>query len=163
MKPNLLAYKNLPRFDDGRINYTNAKEALGLHVVVSFPCDEEVFLLLKRSDNVSSAKGAWLFCGGYVDDGLSYEEKALLELEEETGITKEQVKSIRVGQEISFQANILWHIMPVFVELKKTANPPVVTLDWEHTDYVWATYEKANEYLQLPGAKETLKQVREKR
>jgi hypothetical protein len=57
--------EKLPKFLDGRIDYTDAKEAAVLNCFVMH--DGEL-LLLKRSDKVSHYKGVWHVVAGFLDE-----------------------------------------------------------------------------------------------
>ena len=135
--------KILPHFDDGRINYTGAKEAPVINCFIKF---QNEILLLKRSEKVSSYQGKWNSIGGFIDEAVSLENKAITEAKEELGITEENIKSIQTGKRIDFydkDIDITWYIFPVLIELKAK---PEIKLDWEHTDFVWINPEDLNKY-----------------
>ena len=62
--PDLSEFQHLPKFEDGRINYTGCKRCPVLNCVVTY--NGEV-LLLKRSDKVANYKGYWNFVAGFLD------------------------------------------------------------------------------------------------
>lgn len=134
-------YRDLPHFPDGRIDYTNSEKA---PTVVSFlKCGGEI-LLLKRSDRVRTHKNVWSVVAGYLDELKPISEKALMEVEEETGISREEISSIQVGEEIRFEdEGKTWVSYPVLMELEEKPN---IELDWEHGDYKWVKIEDTGEY-----------------
>ncbi len=124
----------LPHFPDGRINYSNSNKA---PVITCFVKYKDEILLLKRSDKVSVYKGKWNTVAGYLDEPKPLAEKALEEVHEEVGITKDNVSAILLAEPYEFKDNEIqktWIIHPILIELK---NKPKIELDWEHTEYKW--------------------------
>ncbi|MDG6217994.1 MAG: hypothetical protein QCI00_00945, partial [Candidatus Thermoplasmatota archaeon] len=73
--------KQLPKFPDGRIDYTSSDVAPVITVFITF---ENTMLLLKRSSNVSTYKETWNTVAGYLDSpNQTIFEKILEELHEE--------------------------------------------------------------------------------
>lgn len=75
--------KGYPHFDDGRIDYTNARACPVLNCVVVY--GDEVLLTL-RSKEVIAYPEMWNGISGFIDVIKPLEEIALQELEEELGI-----------------------------------------------------------------------------
>lgn len=126
--------ERLPKFPDGRIDYSDSDRAPVLNCFVKF---EREILLLKRSDLVLAYKGAWNSVGGYLDDFCSVEEKAREELREEIGVGEELIRKISIGEAYEMTDDRIqktWIIFPVLAELNKK---PEIRLDWEHTEYRW--------------------------
>ena len=135
--------KELPHFPDGRIDYTNAKVAPVMTIFVKY---QDKILLLKRSNQVGSYKGKWNAVGGYIDEIKPIRDKILEEIQEELGINKDNVKSIKQGEIFEFtdkEIDRTWIDIPCLVELKKLPN---ITLDWEHTDYRWIDPKEITDY-----------------
>ena len=107
----------LPRFEDGRIDYSHSSIAVAVTCFVK--CGDEI-LLLKRSDRVGEGKGKWCAVTGYLDEFKSAREKALEELEEEVGISRGVIERVRVGRvfKLERRERVLF-IYPVLVELKE--------------------------------------------
>jgi len=57
--------KKLPKFEDGRINYSCSDEAPVITIFVRY---KDKILLLKRSDKVAAYKGKWNTIAGYLDE-----------------------------------------------------------------------------------------------
>jgi len=148
--------KGLPRFPDGRIDFSRSENAPVITVFVKY---SDRILLLKRSDKVGTYRGKWNTVAGYLDELVPLKSKVLEELKEELGIGEEIVKLIRLGEVYSFRdekVNKNWFVHPVMVELKEE---PEIELDWEHTEYKWVEIDRLNEYNTVPNLDKSLKNV----
>ena len=146
--------KDLPKFEDGRINYSDAKQAPVLTCFVKY--NEEI-LLLKRSDKVRTYQGMWTSVAGYLDELIPLEEKALEELKEELGIKKDLIKEIKLGKAYKFKDEKIdktWFIFPVLIELNKRPN---IQSDWEHTEYRWIDPKDLDGFNIVPNLDKSLK------
>ena len=155
--PNLEEFVHLPRFPDGRINYTGTKKAPVLNCVVQYG---EKVLLLKRSDKVANYKGIWNFVAGFIDEPRPIREKALEEVTEELGITEGDVSSTKTVEPYEIfdpTAQKTWIVYPALVVLNKQ---PKIKLDWEHSDYAWISPDELNKYQVVYKLEETLKHLR---
>jgi len=131
--------KELPHFEDGRIDYSKSDVA---PVIVVFLRHNLKILLLKRSKKVLTYKGKWNAVAGYLDDAQPIREKVLEELREEVGVGEDVIDSIHIGEPYTFADQDIgktWIIHPILVELK---GEPKITLDWEHTEYRWVDPEE---------------------
>lgn len=151
--------KTMPHFDDGRIDYHNARKAF---VITCFAKFNDEILLLKRSNKVWTYKGKWNVIAGYLDEIKPLSETALKELYEETNITKEKVKKISIAEPFEFhdeEIKTTFVAHPVLIELKEK---PEIKLDFEHTEARWVKKEEIKNYDAAPnlmeGAKRVLKQ-----
>ncbi|MFH1523004.1 MAG: NUDIX domain-containing protein [Patescibacteria group bacterium] len=146
----------LPKFPDGRIDYSNSDSAPVLMVFVKY---KDKVLLLRRSDKVRVYKGKWNGIGGYLDELKSVKEKVLEELTEETGINSEIVSVIKIADYYKYfdsSVNKTWYINSALVELKKE---PEIKLDWEHTEYKWVEQRDITNYDVVSGLDVSLKKV----
>jgi 8-oxo-dGTP pyrophosphatase MutT (NUDIX family) len=140
--------ERLPRFPDGRINYTHADTALVITVFLQY---EDKILLLKRSNKVGTYQGKWNTVTGYLDEPRPLIEKIKEELEEELGIKENIIKSYHLGKPFTFtdpRVQKTWIIHPAKVILK---NKPEITLDWEHTEYCWIYPQEMKNYGTVPN------------
>ena len=140
--------RRLPKFPDGRINYHQADTALVLTVFVQY---NNKILLLKRSDKVSTYKGKWNTVTGYLDEPRPLLEKIYVELREELGVTEDIIDSYHIGESFSFTDPTVqktWIVHPALVTLKRL---PKITLDWEHTEYVWIDPKDMTQYDTVPN------------
>jgi ADP-ribose pyrophosphatase YjhB (NUDIX family) len=152
----LRKFSKLPRFPDGRIDYSNSDKALVLTCFVKYG---NKILLLKRSEKVNSYRGKWSAVAGFIDEPKSIEEKLMEELKEEIGILKKNILKIRMGELFEVYDDSIkktWIILPVLAELKSR---PVIKLDWEHTDFKWITSNEMKNYDTDFKLEETLRKV----
>ena len=148
--------KTMPHFDDGRIDYHNAKKAF---VVTCFAKFNDEILLLKRSNKVWTYKGKWNVVAGYLDEIKPLRQKALEELNEETKIAKEKVKKISIAEPFEFrdkEIGITFVVHPVLVELREK---PEIKLDFEHTEARWVKKGDLSKYDAVPNLMEGAKRV----
>jgi len=137
----------LPKFPDGRIDYSKSDTA---PVITVFIKHRDSILLLKRSDKVRTYQGKWNTVAGYLDERRPIREKILEEIKEELGISEDNILSIYLGEPYEFtdeKANKTWIVHPVLVELK---NKPEIKLDWEHTEYKWIRPEELKDFDTVP-------------
>ena len=154
MKPDLAKYDHLPRFPDGRIDYSDSRSAIGVNCIVTY---KDELLLLKRSKEIGTAPEKWHVIAGYVDEEKPLRELALKELKEETGITEEHIKNMTAHAPITIHAVKEWTIYPFRVELKEK---PDIVLDWEHTEYAWVTRDELDNYDTLMNLRKLLKTLK---
>ena len=146
----------LPKFPDGRIDYTHSDEAAVVSVFVTVG-DE--LLLVRRSDAVRTHQGLWGAIGGYLDEPVPARQKILEELREELGIGEELVASCREAEPYAADEPEIgkrWVICPAKVEL---ATKPGIQLDWEHTDYAWVRPDDVTAYQTVPGFQESWRRL----
>jgi 8-oxo-dGTP pyrophosphatase MutT (NUDIX family) len=148
--------KTLPRFPDGRIDYSQSKKAPVITVFIFFKDD---LLLLKRSVHVKTYKGKWNSVAGYLDEIKPVKEKMLEEVYEETGIAPDTIESYHLGEPYTFTDDTngyTWIVHSAKVLLKQK---PTITLDWEHTEYTWIKPEYLKNYDTVPQLKKSLHQI----
>lgn len=144
--------EKLPKFSDGRIDYSSSGKAPVLTCFVKY---EDKILLLRRSDKVRTYRGLWNTVAGYLDELRPLKEKAQEELREELGITVDMIEKIKLGEPYEFSdknINKTWIIFPVLVELSRE---PVIILDWEHTEYQWIDSIDLKKFDIVPNLEET--------
>lgn len=124
----------LPKFPDGRINYSDSDAAA---VIIIFAKYKNEILLMKRSEKVREHRGKWDVVAGYIDEIKPIREKVLKEIKEETGMEEDNILSMHIGEgykSVEEKINKTWFVLPVLVELK---SKPEIKLDWEHTECKW--------------------------
>ncbi|MFP4117561.1 MAG: NUDIX domain-containing protein [Candidatus Woesearchaeota archaeon] len=146
--------RDLPLFADGRIDYSDAKVAPVVNVLVSY--GDEI-LLLKRSWEVSTNRNMWDCIGGYLDEVVEPEEKAFKELSEETGICRKDIDTYTVGDPFNIFTKspnkIRWIVFPVLVSLK---SKPKIILDSEHQKFRWIKRSRIRGFSQAKKIRDIL-------
>jgi 8-oxo-dGTP pyrophosphatase MutT (NUDIX family) len=148
--------KKLPKFPDGRINYSKSDECLVLTVFITY---NKKILLLKRSRNVGTYKNKWNTVTGYIDEKKPIFDKIIEELEEEIDINKKNIVYYTLFESFEFidkKINKKWIVYPSIVELKKK---PKIKLDWEHSEYKWINPRDILKYDIVPNLDLSLKKV----
>jgi len=129
------------------------------HVVTSFLTNEQRILLLRRSQKVGTHRGRWSAVSGYLEGEEEPQQRAVTEIQEELGLTKEQVKLVRAGQILRAfdqETDTVWVIHPFLFET--TSN--TVRLDWENTEYKWINPKELDSYQTVPRLREVYDRVR---
>lgn len=92
-------------------------------------------LLLRRSERVCHDKGRWHCVTGYLDQGASPEQQALVELHEETGLGVCALDSLeeRGVLDIPDAAGRMWRVHTFRVSTRQRR----LRLDSEHDAYRW--------------------------
>ncbi|MFB6158652.1 MAG: NUDIX domain-containing protein [Candidatus Nanohalobium sp.] len=127
------------------------KDSGEVAAAVVYNSELQKFLLVKRAEERERYPGHWEFPSGFIEEGESPEDAALRELEEETGLKGE---IIRTGERFPIQ------IPPVQVHpvLVKTEEDKIV-LSREHTDYEWAERNELDVLKTVPKLKQDLEKV----
>jgi 8-oxo-dGTP diphosphatase len=119
--------------------------------------DDEI-LLLRRSQQVGTYRGRWAGVSGYMEgsDPLS---QAYTEVEEETGLVRDDVQLLRAGEPLEVvdaEADRRWIVHPFLFEVREPAR---IRADWEHTETRWIQPEEVFQYETVPQLAETLMRV----
>lgn len=147
----------MPQFQaqKGQIDFTYARFAPVVNCVLKF---QDKILLVKRSPNLNFYPNCWNGISGFLDDDKNLEEKALMEIEEELGLKKENIIKIKTGE--IFEQNDpkyqkIWIVHPLLVEV----NTEEVQLDWEAKTYQWLKFDEINTLNLLPGFRLVLEKL----
>ena len=128
-------YGHLPRFSDGRINYTHSDSAPVVACLVEY---SKQVLIAKRSETVASHRNRWDVITGYIDDPSKSElEHAIAELEEELGINKEDIKEVKFGKRLTYSDPFANKKLMVFSVLIRVRSKPNIKLNHENIDFAW--------------------------
>jgi 8-oxo-dGTP diphosphatase len=119
--------------------------------------DDEI-LLLRRSQQVGTYRGRWAGVSGYIEetDPLT---QAYMEIEQETGLTREDVQLLRTGEPLEVvdaEAERRWIVHPFLFEVREPAR---VRTDWEHSETRWIRPKEISHYETVPQLAETLMRV----
>ncbi len=106
-----------------QIDFTKTRWAPVINCVLMY---ENRILLVQRSKSLNFYPNYWNGISGFLDDRKSLKQKAEKEIKEETGISKRDIKSIKLG-EIFLQGEKkykkTWIVHPILVKVKTTAIP----------------------------------------
>ena len=128
-------------------------------VVTSFLESDGEILLLRRSEQVGSYQGRWAGVSGYIEK--TDEEQALVELEEETGLSGEDLKLIKRGEPLPVEdekMGVRWVVHPYLFHIEDRNK---IKIDWEHKETRWIDPKDIVKYQTVPMLKETLERVYE--
>lgn len=129
-----------------------------IHVVTVFLEYDQKILLLRRSLRVRTMQSLWGGISGYVEnkDPLS---QAIKEIEEETGLSNEKVKLLRVGKPLeaveSGKSDVIWIVHPFLFH----SSTDLIRIDWEHDELRWINPTDIQRFKTVPKLKEALQNV----
>ncbi len=115
-------------------------------------------LLLRRSDRVRTYQRKWACVSGYLESGDDPEERAVTEIEEETGLSPSEVSLEKAAAPVAFtdeDAGVSWRVHPFLF----TAARRDIEIDWEHQDYRWVAPSDIGSYDTVPRLREVVKQL----
>ncbi|QGA80571.1 NUDIX domain-containing protein [Candidatus Nanohalobium constans] len=111
----------------------------------------EKFLLVKRAENRERFPNHWEFPSGFIKEGETVENAALRELEEETGLKGEIVRS---GESFPIEIPKV-HVHPVLVR----TDSEDIELSREHTNFRWVERSDLEVLKTVPKLKQDLENV----
>ncbi len=126
-------------------------------VVTCFLESDGQILILRRSQQVGSYRGRWAGVSGYVE--TTPDEQALVEMEEEAGLGREDVILVRKGELLPVEdekLGVRWLVHPYLFHLRDRDK---VRIDWEHKECKWIKPQEIVNYHTVPMLKETLARV----
>jgi len=112
----------------------------------------EGLLLLLQNSSEKSEPGRWGVPAGKLESFETLESGAQRELLEETGIAA-PVCFFKTLYMRKIDLDYSFHIFKVLLDLDKT---PIVSLSYEHQNYIWASKEDFKTLPLMVGAKEAL-------
>jgi mutator protein MutT len=117
---------------------TEGKVAIGL------VRKDEKYLIMRRPESNSSS-GKWMFPGGRIEDGEAAGEAVKREMDEETGLN---VNILRSGDSYIDEGELgYWRIYPFLLESGSRA----VQMNDEHDKYEWIESSQFEEKLDTSG------------
>jgi len=139
------AAKKYGRFEDGRVNYT---DALSAPIIMCTVKCGDLLLLVKRGYGLADAEGYWSAVTGFIDENISVAEITQKELKEELKLSI-STNEIKVGASYTLkneEGKNSYIVFPCLVELN---TKPDIELDEEHTEYAWITRKQLDNYMTL--------------
>jgi len=129
------------------------------HSVTSFLESEDEILILQRSQHVSTSRGKWGGVSGNVEAGSTADEQALVEIEEETGLSRGDVALVRKGEPLQMydeRFDLMKVIHPYLFHIEDRSK---ISINWEHTQVRWVKPDDMGNYDTMHRLKETLSRV----
>ena len=126
-------------------------------VVTCFLESENKILILHRSGQVGSYRGKWAGVSGYIE--TTADEQALLEIEEETSLSREDVELLKRGKPLPVEdkeLGVRWVVHPYLFHIKDRDK---IKIDWEHKEAKWIKPNEIDKFETVPMLKETLARV----
>lgn len=126
-------------------------------VVTCFLESENEILILRRSERVGSYQGRWAGVSGYIE--TSADEQALIEIEEETSLSPEEVELTRKGKSLAVEdkkLGVRWIVHPYLFHIEDRNK---IKMDWEHKEARWIVPKDITKFETVPKLKETLDRV----
>ena len=112
---------------------------------------------MRRSQQVGSYQGRWAGVSGYIQK--TADEQALVEIEEETSLSGEDLEFIKKGKPLSIKdekLGIKWLVHPYLFHIKDRGK---IKIDWEHKEIRWIKPKDIDNYQTVPKLKQTLARV----
>ena len=128
-------------------------------VVTCFLESGNELLILRRSEQVGSYRGRWAGVSGYID--TTADEQALVEIEEETGLRREDLELTKKGKHLQVKdekLGVKWVVHPYLFHIKERGK---IRIDWEHKEIKWIDPKDIGNYGTVPKLRETLARVYE--
>jgi 8-oxo-dGTP pyrophosphatase MutT (NUDIX family) len=149
--------KKQPKFKakPGQMDYTHARWAPVINCVVRHG---NKILMVQRSAHLDFHPSYWNGISGFIDDQLSLKEKVIEELREETGIPKNKIKKIRLGEIFDHEDKDYkktWIVHPVLVDVTTDQ----VKLDWESEQHAWLPVSAIKKLKLMPGFNDVLRNL----
>ena len=105
------------------------------NVVTCFLESDGEILILRRSEQVGSYQGKWAGVSGYVE--TTPDEQALTEIEEEAGLSGEDIKLTRKGEPLSVEdekLGVRWIVNPYLFHIRDRDK---IKIDRDHKETRW--------------------------
>ena len=112
---------------------------------------------MRRSEQVGSYRGRWAGVSGYIETNA--DEQALVEIEEETSLRRENLKLIKGGKPLHIKdekLGVKWVVHPYLFHIKDRSK---IKIDWEHKELRWIPPRDIDNFETVPKLKEVLARV----
>lgn len=128
-----------------------------MNVVSIFLKHKGKYLILKRSDKVSTFRNVWGSVSGRIENNdWDDVETSMREIEEETGIKRENLRLLRKGEPFELLAEERkWIVHPMLFE----SLTDKVNLNWENVDFAWIDEKDLGKFKTVEKLNTTLERV----
>jgi PncC family amidohydrolase len=147
----------LKEYLTNRLEKANGTAPREKHVVTCFIENNNKLLILKRSTNVGTFKNHWAVVCGYIE--MDTMKQALTEIEEEIGLSSNEVTFIRRGEPFEIIDESTHEKWVIYSFLFHTDVPEKIRIDWEHTDMKWIDSSELEAYKTVPDLKKAMDSV----
>ena len=134
-------FNNIIKAKTGKIKYADV-------IVIN---SKGEILLLQRKDDADFALGLFGLPGGHLDLKETFDEAAIRELQEETGIQVEKLKE--VGNYSNNEVDICYY------ELRTEIEPTITLFEDEHKDYKWISFDDMRPEEMIPNLYDNLEKI----
>lgn len=124
-------------------------------VVVRKKAGKDEVLLLRRTRSLA---GEWCQVAGAIEAGETAWQTALREVMEETGLKLEKLYSADICEQFYEADRNSISLLPVFVGYARPEDP--VTLNDEHSEYRWVSFQQAIGMIPFSGQRKMLRDIR---
>ena len=125
-------------------------------IVTTFLTNSGKILLLKRSEEVKTMKNLWAGISGIIENNEKPLNRAIIEIFEEVGMKKSEVKLLKEGDVIMIESpqyeNHQWEVYPFLF----SCNHKEIKLNWENSDAQWIDVEAINDFTTVPSLEKVL-------
>ena len=126
-------------------------------VITIFLIHDGRIMVLRRSGKVATYRGLWAGVSGYLEQAPI--EQAYTELEEETGLGRDDVVLLKEGAPLDVydrERDRLWRVHPFLFAVD---DPARIRLDWEHVERRWVWPGEIERLDAVPGLADALQRV----
>ncbi|MBX6770812.1 MAG: NUDIX domain-containing protein [Chloroflexi bacterium] len=106
-------------------------------VVTAFLEHNGRILVLRRGRRVGTYQGRWAGVSGFLEPGNTPEHQARVEIQEETGLTDEDIHLIAAGAPLMVDDPATGRRWLVYPFRFAVLHPERIRLDWEHEEMRW--------------------------
>ena len=125
-------------------------------IVTTFLTNSGKILLLKRSQKVKTMKNLWAGISGIIENDEKPLNRAIIEIFEEVGMKKSEVKLLKEGDVIMIESpqyeNHQWEVYPFLF----SCNHKEIKLNWENSDSKWISVNELNDFVTVPSLDKVL-------
>ena len=129
------------------------------HVVTCFLEHDNEIVLMRRSGQVGTYQGRWAGVSGYIEEGHTPYQQALVEVREEAGLEEDDLRLVKQGEPLEVvdeEMGIKWIVHSFRFQVLR---PEKIAIDWEHSEMRWVEPRQIAEYETVPKLAETWQRV----